>query len=184
MSLRFSLLLASLALGLAAAPEAQVEVRVSRTSADLEAWKAAGQILGVRGDIPLAVLNRGPARGIQMQAFGGLSELRIRSNRGLDGIENRTLGTAEVGLALHAGWIELAIGPSVRYRSEYSFYRSEWEGDVTELEVERVDVGGVIEGGFRVPLVKTLRVGAHVSLRGYNAGMQVGGRGLSASLAL
>ena len=182
MSLRFVLIVASFSIGLAVAPRAQVEVRVSSASVDLDGWKAAGRILEVRGDIPLAVLDHGPARGIQIQAFGGISGLRIRAHSGLDVIESRTIGTAEVGLALRAGWIELAIGPSLRYRSGYSFHLPEFGGSVTEVEVKRADVGGVIEGGFRVPLTKTFRVGAHVSLRQYNQGAQMAGLGLSASL--
>ena len=173
------------------------ELRMSGTSAFLEQGDTYGLVAGLRLDAPLVPrLSVGPA-GVALLAYGGGAGLQAGNDfpygdegRGV-GYGPRTLGMVEAGLAARARWIELSAGPSLRYRSEARSVRVPRPGDdvvsgvKTEVAYEkRLDIGVAVEGGVRLPVFRTMALGAHVSLRRYDAGTQVAGVGVSGAIQL
>ena len=171
------------------------EVRLSGTTVLLGQGDTPGLVAAARVTVPVVeTATRSRAIGV----FGGVSGLRAGRDFHLDpdygfdggvGYGQRTLLTADAGLGARIGWVELAVGPSIRYRSESLVQASIYDVDAdryraTVIEEERTDIGLMVETGLQMPVSETVGLGAHVSLRRYNTGTQVAGVGVSGSVRL
>ena len=191
-------LIAALATGLATAPRAQIDVRFSGTAAFLGEGDTSGLLASLASEAPLASTSLNSPVRTHLRVFGGASALRSGTDfyetnafeeTGSLGYGRRTLLMAEAGLAIQAGWVRLAAGPSIRYRDESFVQSARLNQEVglyeaTVVEHERTDVGGLVELGVQLPLSEAVAMGVHASLRSYDAGTQMGGLGLSTTVAL
>ncbi|GAB5535815.1 MAG: hypothetical protein Rubg2KO_20640 [Rubricoccaceae bacterium] len=187
-----------LTIALATTPTAQVEARLSGTSALLGEGDTIGLVVGLRAGAPLASWTPATVP-VQTQArlFGSVAGFRSGQDfyddpdyaeTGGVGYGRRSLLMAEAGLAIRAGVVQVSAGPSLRYRSEslaraslYNFEEDRYEATV--ISSERTDIGGVLELDVRLPVSETAAMGVHASLRRYDEGTQMAGLGLSASVA-